>query len=163
MVGPTVASQRNSKERLLLVATQATIDSKIYQSAFSMVGKETQTLALPELAGAIESGASQEVIASMLEAAFSSIDLEEIDSVLLACTHYPLVAEQFRRVVPERISLIDPADAVAERVLRDWWPREVRSGKLRFLVSKDSGVFRDRVASFFPESAYSIEVVEPAV
>lgn len=163
MVGPTVASMRHSNDRVLLVATQATIDSKIYQSAFSMIGKSVETHALPELAGAIERGVAEEEIESMLRAEFSTVDFATVDAVMLACTHYPLVKAVFRRVLPEHVSIIDPADAVAQRVLQDWWPREVGKGRLYFLLSKDSQVFRANVAEFFPQGGYGIEVVTEPV
>lgn len=47
MVGPTVATFKNSSARLLLAATPATIGSEIYQNAFRMIGKEVETIAIP--------------------------------------------------------------------------------------------------------------------
>ncbi len=160
MVGPTVSTLRNSPDRLLLVATQATIDSGVYQSAFLMVEKPVEVLALGELAGAIEKGASVEELADIIRDGFAGVDLSQIDAVVMACTHYPLAIEAFRMVLPTHIALIDPADAVARRVKQEWWPREVRNGKTRFIISADSEAFRARVAEFFPDAVTSIEVLQ---
>ena len=163
MVGPTVAGMRGSSKRILLVATQATIDSKIYQSAFSMIGKTIETLALPELAGAIEHGVDENAIEDMIRKEFSHIDFTSFDAVVLACTHYPLVSPVFRKVLPEHIEIVDPADAVASRVLQDWWPREVGKGTQRFLLSADSSIFRSRVVELFPNTTSTIEVLEETI
>ncbi len=38
------------------------------------------------------------------------------DTVVLACTHYPLVIERLRRLAPWPVNFIDPAPAIARRV-----------------------------------------------
>ena len=160
MVGPTVSQFRGSKARVLLVATEATIRSEIYQNAFQMIGKEVDALAIPALAGAIEEGAPEEELERIVREAFADVDLSHIDAVVLACTHYPLAGGAFRAVLGDRIALVDPAEAVADRVERRWWPKEVRDGKTRFLITADSPVFRERVARFFPGAETAIEVLE---
>jgi glutamate racemase len=37
------------------------------------------------------------------------------DSVVLACTHYPLLIDSFRRLAPWAVTWIDPAPAIARR------------------------------------------------
>ena len=158
MVGPTVSTFRGASERPLLVATPATILSGIYQNAFRMVGIETQTLPLDGLAGAIEFGKSNEEIKSIIVNGFKSIDHQSYDIIILACTHYPLVTNLFKEVLGN-VPLFDPADAVAERALHRFWPREVGEKKLTFCISKDSDTFRKRVATLFPNVQYVVEVV----
>ncbi len=159
MVGPTVSQFKGSSARILLVATEATIRSEIYQNAFHMIGKDVAVLALPTLAGAIEEGASEEELLAIVRGAFSGIDLASIDAVVLACTHYPLALAAFREVLG-KVAIIDPAEAVADRVERLWWPREVRDGKTRYLITADSGPFRERVESLFPGTEKVVEVLE---
>lgn len=158
MVGPTVSSFKDSSARLLLVATPATIDSEIYQNAFRMIGKDVGTIAIPDLASAIEFGAKEEETERIIRDAFANTRLGDFDAVVLACTHYPLVTHIFERVLGP-VPLYDPASAVGERVKRRLWPREVGDGTVRFLISQDSPYFRDRVASL-GFSAASVEVVD---
>lgn len=50
---------------------------------------------------------------------------DRTDTVVLACTHYPLLLERFRRVAPWPVDWLDPAPAIARRVadlLRDRRP-----------------------------------------
>lgn len=160
MVGPTVSSCKNSSARMLLVATDATVRSEIYQNGFRMIGKPIEALALPALAGAIENGASFEELEQIVREGFATVNFSDIDIVILACTHYPLAYEAFRAVLPKHVIILDPAEAVADRVERLWWPREVGNGTLTFLITKDSAPFRERVASLFPGVESTIEVIE---
>ena len=161
MVGPTVVHFKNSPVRVLLCATPATIDSDIYQQAFQMIGKEITTVAIPELAGAIEFGEPSERIEEIIAKSFAAIHLQDFDMLILACTHYPLALSIFQKIVAgTSVRLFDPAEAVAARARELFWPREVGDGKTTFLVSKDSTPFRQLVAQLFPHSPYTIEVVE---
>jgi hypothetical protein len=63
-------------------------------------------------------------------------------------------------VIPARVGIFDPADAVAERIERRFWPREAGDGTLRFVITKDSDTFRALVAAMFPGTRYEIEVVQ---
>jgi len=159
MVGPTVSAFKGSSARVLLVATQATVNAEIYQNAFRMIGKEVKVLAIPDLASAIEFGSSDEEIETIIRNVFREVTPSDYDALILACTHYPLITPVFQKVVGA-LPLYDPATAVAQRVKKQWWPREVGDGTTRFLISKDSQPFRDRIAQLFPASEIAIEVVD---
>jgi glutamate racemase len=156
MVGPTVAAFKGYSGAVTLVATPATISSGVYQSAFHMIGKEVQAIPIPELAGAIESGASESELEAIIRKAFTSVDPGDV--VVLACTHYPLVLEIFKQVLPG-VTIFDPAQVVAERAQKQFWPMEVGDGKLSFILSAESPVFRNRVQDLFPDATYTIEVL----
>lgn len=160
MVGPTVRYFKHADSSILLAATPATINSGLYQSGFSMVGKEVQTLAFPDLGAAIEFGKSEEEIESIIRNGFASIPAGSFNTLILACTHYPLAIDSFRRVLGDKIFIFDPAEAVAERVEKEWWPFEVGQGTARFLTSQDSEPFRRFVAETMGKSAYTVEVIE---
>jgi glutamate racemase len=51
------------------------------------------------------------------------------DTVVLACTHYPLLDHQFRRLAPWPVTFLDPAPAIARRVLDLLGPSVPASGK----------------------------------
>jgi glutamate racemase len=160
MVGPTVSYFKESTARLLLCATPATIQSQMYQNGFQMIGKHVDAFEIPELAGAIEAGASDAEIEKIIRSSLEKISPENYDILILACTHYPLVADIFERVLGKSILVFDPAVAVAERVKKQLWPREMADGKTTFLLSKDSEPFRTFAARLFPKGDYSIEVIQ---
>ena len=160
MVGPTASYFKESTARLLLCATPATIRSQMYQNAFQLIGKPLEAFAISDLAGAIETGASDSEIETIIRKSLEPISLDDFDILILACTHYPLVQGIFEKVVGKSILVFDPATAVAERVKKQLWPREMADGKMQFLLSKDSEPFRIQVQKLFPKSEYSIEVVD---
>lgn len=160
MVGPCVAAFRGSRERVALCATTATIDSGIYQSAFRMIGKDILACPIPDLAGAIERGDGEAKYERQIRAALREVPTDAYDCLILGCTHYPLVIDVFRRCLPGK-RIFDPADAVAERVLRDRWPREMGFGATTFFLSRDSEQFRAQVRRLFPDIDARIEIVDP--
>jgi glutamate racemase len=160
MVGPTVSHFKNSSTRIALCATPATIRSGVYQNAFRMIGKDIVAVSVPDLAPAIEFGKSEDEMRALLKTAFENIDFSNVDVLVLACTHYPLVTKLFKEIIPSSVSIVDPALAVAARVEKWFWPREAGKGSMRFLISKDSAPFRALVAKLFPQENYSIEVLQ---
>ena len=160
MVGPTVAYFKNSNARILLCATPATIQSGIYQSGFQMIGKEVTAVPIPDLAGAIEFGKPTSETENIIRNAFVNVEFSQFDVLILACTHYPLAKEAFLRVIPNTVLIFDPAIAVAERVEKEFWPREAGNGTTSFFISKESDVFRTFVEQLFPKDEYAITVIE---
>lgn len=159
MVGPAVSFFKGSEAHVIVCATPATVGSDIYQNAFRMIGKEIGCVGIPELAGAIESGASQTDIEDIIRSAFKDIRFGGGDVLLLGCTHYPLALDAFKTVLGGSCAIFDPAFAVAERARRQFWPQEVGDGRMQFLISKESARFRALVADLFPHQEYSIEVL----
>ena len=159
MVGPTVSCFTDFKKPILLAATPATIASELYQNAFQMLGIKIDTLAIPKLAGAIEFGISATDKKLLIAGAFAPYDMKKYGALILACTHYPLALPSFREVLGE-VPFFDPAEAVAERVKRQLWPREVGDSKLRLLVSRNTPQFRAHVAKLLPDASYVIEMLD---
>lgn len=159
MVGPTVSAFKESDAKVALVATVATVESKMYQNAFRMIGKDIAAVAIPELAGAIERGEGDAAYEAAIKKALLELDPASFDTLVLGCTHYPLVKDIFARTLPG-IMLFDPAEAVAERVYRRLWPREMGYGKTSFFISAESAQFRALAAKLFPNDPYTISIVE---
>ncbi len=160
MVGPTVSFFKGSDARILLCATPATVRSQIYESGFEMVDKRIDSVAIPDLAASIEWGHEAGEIEKTIRSSLRDVKLSDYDVLILACTHYPLVSDIFRKVVGDSLVLFDPAYAVAERAERLFWPLEAGDGQTHFIVSKDSPHFRGFVAALFPGEKFDVEVLE---
>ena len=159
MVGPTVSCFTDFKKPILLAATPATILSELYQNAFRMLGITIDTVAIPKLAGAIEFGTPAKDQELLIAGACAAYDMKKYGALILACTHYPLALTSFRKVLGD-VPFFDPAEAVAGRIKRQLWPREVGDGTLKFLVSRDTPQFRAHVTKLFPDASYVIEVLD---
>jgi len=60
-------------------------------------------------------GVCDEDIAAEISPCFKEENGARTDAVVLACTHYPLLVEEFRRLAPWPVDWIDPAPAIARR------------------------------------------------
>ncbi len=159
MVGPTVARFKESNLRIGLCATEATIKSGIYQNGFKSIGKEVNCIAIPELAGAIEFGESDKKIISIIKESISPY-LSEIDVLILACTHYPLVISLFKEVVGVEVEIFDPAIAVSERATELFVVDAEGDKSIRFIISQDSEYFLARAKELFADYPITFEVID---
>lgn len=102
-----------------LIGTRQTVNSNVYKAKVDAAnaGIDLKTLATPLLAGMIEEGfysdsISWEVVARYL----SSPDLDGIEVLVLACTHYPLIKDQIEKFYQGRnVQVLDPSQIVAAR------------------------------------------------
>lgn len=143
MVGPTVSNFKGRKGRVLIAATKATIESRVYQDGFKMVGLEADGVAIPELVALIEVGATGEVLTDTVVRALAPYIEGEHTHLVLGCTHYPLAHEAFvqaLKLLGMKAQIIDPATAVATAVATRF--NTAGSGSTRFFVSKESEAFR---------------------
>lgn len=160
MTRPTARGMRSYQSaRVLLIATPATVESEIYENALGSI-VALDSLAIPELAGAIEFGAADTEVGKIVREALSTKKGETYEHLLLGCTHYPLalsIIEAEAQKVFGSIQCIDPAGFVAEEAAKTF--DCAGTGMLHFRISKDSGPFRARVRELFPDGRYTIECV----
>lgn len=163
MVGPTAnALRRRTNGRIVVVATPATVKSEIYQKGLLEMGLVPQMVACPELAGAIEFGASSDEIERQVANIIKQIHKIGCDTLVLGCTHYPLVRPVFEKhleLIGSSATIFDPADSVAAAALAQHGV--LGSGKSRFIISKDSPVFRGCIKRYFDPETSTVEIVKP--
>ncbi|PIR82427.1 hypothetical protein COU20_02465 [Candidatus Kaiserbacteria bacterium CG10_big_fil_rev_8_21_14_0_10_59_10] len=153
------ALRQHAGARALLLATEATVRSRIYEEALGVTVLLDQ-LPVPELAGAIEFGADESAVRRIVQEAFREKAGRAYDLLILGCTHYPLarhiIEEEARAAFGGAVRTVDPAEAVAEEVVRAFDTEG--SGLSRLCVSAASELFARRAGALFPGEAHSIEV-----
>ncbi len=118
-IKPAVAASRN--RRVAVLATPGTLRSaRLQQLVTTHAGGVTLLrLPCPGLAEAIEAahvdGAAG--LQAQLDALAARLRAATVDTVVLGCTHYPLVAQALQQRLPPGTVLVDTADAVARRVV----------------------------------------------
>ena len=113
---------RTSRGRIGLLATATTVQSGTYRTEVGKLGPHTLvSRAAGLLAPLIEEGWEDTEIARAALRRYLA-DLPDIDTLLLGCTHYPLLRNALSDVVPAGITVLDPAPFIAER-LADWLRR----------------------------------------
>jgi glutamate racemase len=135
--GAESADLASRTRNVLVLATDATVQSHAYARACGQRGLQTIEKACPLLVPLIEEGwidhaVTRQVLAIYLEEAMQLAREREcgIDTVLLGCTHYPLLRHVLRRMLPEEICILDSAETAAERAHRQLHALGMLSGVL---------------------------------
>jgi glutamate racemase len=142
-----------SEGHIGILATARTVSSGTFPIEIAKLGPHRVTQrAAPLLAPLVEEGWEGTEIARLTVARYLE-GLDGIDTLLLGCTHYPLLLPAFEAVTSVRV--LDPAPFVAAS-LRAWLARHPDfdtpgSGALRVLSSGDPAVFKAHAPRFLGE------------
>ena len=112
-----VKASRNGK--IGVIGTEATIASGAYTRAIQRLSPraEIYTRACPLLVPLAEEGWTDNAVAEMTVAHYlESLKQSGIDTILLGCTHYPLLREMFAKILGPRVKIVDSATATAADV-----------------------------------------------
>jgi glutamate racemase len=147
VVGPAtqlaVAGSRSG--RLGLMATPATVASAAYERAVAAADPHVhlESVACPDLAPIIQGGFPfDEHVVETVRAYCVPLREADVDTVILGCTHYPLVAPMLQRSLGRGVTLVTSGAGVArsvERALasRDLLNPAVAEGSYRFFCTGD--------------------------
>lgn len=121
VVSPAIKKTRliSRNRRIGIIGTTATIRSEIYQKRLQAPesGLEVVTQPCPLFVPLVEEGWTDKPETKMIAKRYlSGLKSKSIDSLILACTHYPLLKDVIQHKVGKKIQLIDPALEVVEEV-----------------------------------------------
>ena len=158
------AAVRQTRGRIGFLGTARTVASHTFRIEVRKLSPETEVIevAAPLLAPIVEEGWEETDIARLAVARYVAA-LGAVDTVVLGCTHYPLLARAFAEAVSRDIAVLNPAPFVAERFV-DWLARHPEfanagSGRLRVLCSGDGARFAMHAERFLGEKPPLIEHV----
>ena len=144
------AVQATRNRRIGLLATELTVASGRYEALVRTLdaGATLTSVPCPRLVPLIEAGDtfSDEVVAAVREYA-APLKHAGCDTVILGCTHYPLLRPVFQRAFGREVTLVFSADEtareVAETLARKGFENDGgREGEYRFLTTGDPQLFR---------------------
>lgn len=98
------------REKIGVIATKATINSGAYKKSIRKYNKHVKVIemATPLLVPVIEEGyANTSISRAVLETYLSNKKLDGIDSIILGCTHYPLVEKEINQVFEGKVHIIN--------------------------------------------------------
>lgn len=113
-----VAASRN--HRIAVICTRATADSKAYDDAFAAAPHiDLSTQACPAFVPFVEAGVTggPELLAKAHEY-LDPLTAHDVDTVILGCTHYPLLTGVISMVMGEGVTLVSSAEECAKDVYR---------------------------------------------
>jgi glutamate racemase len=143
------AVQATRNRRIGLLATEATVASRRYEEAVRALdaGADVTAVACPRLVPLIEAGEGVEALTVAVREYAEPLLVRDVDTVILGCTHYPLIRPILERVFGRGVTLVfsaeETAREVAETLARKGFENDpAREGTCRFLTTGDPGDFR---------------------
>ena len=132
VIEPGAASARGASQSgdVLVIATDATVQSHAYAAACRATGLRALEKACPLLVPLVEEGWTQhpvteEVFRIYLHELLREASTEGMspDTLVLGCTHYPLLRAMIEKAVPAGMRVIDSAEATAEAAAQLFHPQ----------------------------------------
>ena len=181
--GADSAAAASVTRDVLVLATDATVDSHAYAEACAALGVRASEKACPLLVPLIEEGwtggdqkqdpasnVTRQVLRIYLDQAFTEAEARgcSVDTVLLGCTHYPLLHDMLKQELPRKIRILDSADTTARRVRRDLETNGMLSpavgpdsaARCKFFATDSVGKFRALGSRFLGQPIDQVELID---
>jgi glutamate racemase len=119
--GAEAAARATEKKRIGIIGTVGTVTSNAYPNALRQIDPAIQTFsrACPLFVPLAEEGWTDHKATELIAKEYLfPLTLEKIDTLVLGCTHYPLLRDVIGKVLHNSVTLIDSGEATAETVQR---------------------------------------------
>jgi glutamate racemase len=148
--------ERYKGKTIGLIGTKQTVLSNVYKKKVDALNRNIvlKSLATPLLAPMIEEGFFDNSISESIIAQYlSDPALDDIEALILGCTHYPLIKKQIKGYYSDAVEILDTSEIVAHS-LRSWLEQhylvnEKGEGKRDFYVSDYTQSFESSTKLFF--------------
>lgn len=163
VIDPVVKGIANndSLRKIGIIGTQGTIQSKVYETKLKAIRPDLEifSLSTPLLAPMIEAGFyNNNISKAILESYLHRKEFEDLDALVLACTHYPLIKSDIQALLPESVQIFANTDFVPREVQleleRMYLLNDHRSGENRFYVSDYTEAFEKTTQAFYGKSIH---------
>lgn len=157
-----VATSRNRK--VGVIGTAATIGSKAYDDAFAAaVDIELSSAACPSFVEFVEAGITSgpEVISAAREY-LEPLKKAQVDTLVLGCTHYPLLTGVISYIMGEGVNLVSSADETAKDVFKTLTEHDLLAPQdskpnYKFLATGDAEQFEKLARRFLGPEVSKVE------
>lgn len=166
--GARTAIKETNNYHVAVIGTEGTINSKAYVDALESIHNDVQVegLACSPFVPLVESGEflnkkAEKIISDTLQ----PLKQKEIDTMILGCTHYPLLKPVIQKVMGNNISLISSGDETAREVSTILYESNLlytgnREPEHRFFTTGSSQTFRKIAESWFEQRVNHIETID---
>jgi glutamate racemase len=156
--------------RIGLLATPATVASRAYERAVRAADPHVhlESVGCPDLAPIIQGGFPFDLqVVDTVRAYCAPLRAADVDTVVLGCTHYPLVAPMLQRTLGRGVALVTSGAGVARSVERALAARgilnpQAAEGSYRFQCTADVDSFRELGTRFLQMPLGEVEHVDLA-
>lgn len=152
-----VSATRNNK--IGVIGTQGTINSGKYLSTIKELNPNIEIIskACPMFVPIVENGyANHEVARIIIKEYLTPIKESGVDTLILGCTHYPILKDEIQAFMGNGVTLIDSGAETAVEVKRQLEEKglrsEEKSGAARYFVSDETDSFSELGSMFLAKS-----------
>ncbi len=150
--GAKIAAETTRNGRIGVIATDATIGSQIYTKYIKELNKDVTIYgkACPLFVPLVEEGLLQDPVTDEIARRYLAelIDID-IDTLILGCTHYPLIRSTLGKVMGEQVTLVNPAyetarelkELLEQRGILNQEPPKLGANPYQFYVSDGAEKF----------------------
>ena len=113
------AARLTKTKKIGIIGTNATIKSQKYEQTLKQIDSEIKTIsvACPMFVPLAENGMADSEAAYLITREYLAVfEKEPVDTLILGCTHYPLLSSTIRRVIGDDVTLVDSGVATAEYI-----------------------------------------------
>lgn len=117
--GAKVACATTKNNRVGVIGTQGTISSRLYTEFIRQINPRIHVVgkACPLFVPLVEEGWQKDGVTEEVAARYlSELKEENIDTLILGCTHYPLLRSTIGKIMGDRVTLVNPAYETACRL-----------------------------------------------
>ncbi len=144
--GAEAAVKASVNKKIGIIGTDGTIRSNAYKNVIQQITDNASiySQACPLLVSLVEEGwEDHPVTETVIREYLADLLKNNIDTLVLGCTHYPILKPAIRKVVGDEISLVDSAEAITrqlQKIIPE--PETSETGSDRFYVSDNEDKFR---------------------
>lgn len=165
--GARAAARATKSKRIGIIATPATIGSGVYERAIcdNLPDAVCRKKACPMFVPLVEEGWwDNEITEAVANKYLAGIKEADVDTLVLGCTHYPLLTDVLGRVMGEKVTLINSASVVAEEVAEKIEELGLKNdsdapGKIKYYTSDSAERFTKLAKSFMEEEIADAEKI----
>ncbi len=151
--GAKVATEATGNGRIGVIGTEGTVGSHIYSTYINKINPDIKVIgkACPLFVPLVEEGLWQDPVTDEIATRYLSELIDcDIDTLILGCTHYPLIRSTVGKIMGEKVTLVNPAYETA-RELKELLEREnllnekipgLGDNRYRFYVSDMADKFK---------------------
>jgi glutamate racemase len=163
------AAELNNIERVGLIGTRATIESKTYERELNNLRKDITIYnqSCPLLVPLVEEGWSKMAeTKKILKKYLRPLKEKKIDVLILGCTHYPILTQEIKQIMGKRIKILDAPGVVAEKLVyylnkhQEIERKLSKNGKRLFYTTDSTERFKEMGKRFLGEEIGEVRRIE---
>lgn len=174
MITPAVEQVHKitNNKRIGIIANSATVNSNVYKTKLENFNYKVFQQACPLLVPLVERGETDtEYTKKVLHTYLDPLIAEDIDILILGCTHYPHLFKKIKEIVGSKVFILNPAKFIVQKVKEYFTANNLLKSDHRYIhkyfVSGQEEQFKTTAQILFPDEQFDniehIQLVKSAV